>query len=252
MTHHKKYTAGFTLVELAIVMIVIGLIVSGVLVGQDLIQQARLRKVMNQLEQFDRATATFRLKYDALPGDFAQAYRFFGSFSSCTDAVSDWGNEVLGCNGNGSDYLDNIPEFLLFWAHLSLAGMVSGSYTGFPTFAEDSSSSIQMDALYLGGINVPWVGPHKGVAVAGNNESGKLGYVLGAVVVEELLPSGPAFTTREAITIDSKMDDGKPGTGIVVAPFAEADCIDDDEYDLSKTGVGCVLGINTGLLQVLN
>ena len=60
---------GFTLIELSIVLVVIGLIIGGILVGQDLIQAAETRSQITQIEKYNAAVNTFRLKYNCLPGD---------------------------------------------------------------------------------------------------------------------------------------------------------------------------------------
>src|ERR1035441_8304528 len=62
-------SSGFTLIEMAIVLVIIGLIVGGVLVGQDLIKAAEVRAQISQIEKYNTAVNTFRGKYDALPGD---------------------------------------------------------------------------------------------------------------------------------------------------------------------------------------
>ena len=66
---HMRAQAGFTLVELAIVMIIIGLLIAGVLKGQALIQNAQVTATVAQIKGIDAATTTFRDTYDALPGD---------------------------------------------------------------------------------------------------------------------------------------------------------------------------------------
>jgi prepilin-type N-terminal cleavage/methylation domain-containing protein len=61
--------AGFTLIELSIVLVIIGLIVGGVLVGQDLIRAAAVRAQITQIEKYNTAANTFYGKYGYLPGD---------------------------------------------------------------------------------------------------------------------------------------------------------------------------------------
>src|SRR5665213_102158 len=65
--------AGFTLVELSIVLVIIGLIVGGVLVGRDLINAAAMRSQISQIEKYNTAVNTFRGKYGGLPGDLNAA-----------------------------------------------------------------------------------------------------------------------------------------------------------------------------------
>src|ERR1017187_10122680 len=67
---HMK--AGFTLVELSIVLVIIGLIIGGVLVGRDLISAAEVRAQISQIEKYQTAVNTFRDKYGYLPGDIPE------------------------------------------------------------------------------------------------------------------------------------------------------------------------------------
>src|ERR1019366_6843373 len=69
-------TAGFTLIEMSIVLVIIGLIVGSVLVGRDLIRAAELRSVISEVEKYKTAVMTFKGKYDCLPGDCANATTF--------------------------------------------------------------------------------------------------------------------------------------------------------------------------------
>ncbi len=73
---HNK--AGFSLLELSIVLVIIGLLASGVMVGQSLVRGAELRSVMNDHNKILSATNAFRLKYNALPGDMRNATAFWG------------------------------------------------------------------------------------------------------------------------------------------------------------------------------
>ena len=80
--------SAFTLIELSIVMVIIGLLVGGVLVGNDLIYAASVRAQITQIEQLETAINTFKVKYNCLPGDCANATDFFGTTSPQGDAVN--------------------------------------------------------------------------------------------------------------------------------------------------------------------
>jgi prepilin-type N-terminal cleavage/methylation domain-containing protein len=57
---HLRPQAGFTLVELAIVMIIIGLLIAGVLKGQALIANAQVTATVAQVKAIEAATSTFK------------------------------------------------------------------------------------------------------------------------------------------------------------------------------------------------
>ena len=89
---------GFTLVELAIVMIIIGLLIGGILKGQELVENARVNATVAQIKAIQAATATFHDKYNALPGDMINPT---GRLSGCA------GNCAI--TGNGDGQLNVVP-----------------------------------------------------------------------------------------------------------------------------------------------
>jgi prepilin-type N-terminal cleavage/methylation domain-containing protein len=64
---------GFTLIEIAIVLVIIGLLLGGVLKGQELITGARVRNLIQQQEGVKAAYFGFLDRFRALPGDYANA-----------------------------------------------------------------------------------------------------------------------------------------------------------------------------------
>src|SRR6476469_3210633 len=68
-----KRETGFTLIEIAIVLVIIGLLLGGVLKGQELITGARVRNLIQQQDGVKAAYFGFLDRYRALPGDYAAA-----------------------------------------------------------------------------------------------------------------------------------------------------------------------------------
>jgi len=66
---YKKEQAGFTLVEMSIVLVVMGLVIGGVFVGQDMIESAKVKAQLNQIEKYQTAVNLFETKYNYIPGD---------------------------------------------------------------------------------------------------------------------------------------------------------------------------------------
>src|ERR1019366_10408042 len=100
-------TDAFTLIEIAIVLVIIGLIIGGVLVGQDLIRAAGVRATISQIEKYNTAVNTFIGKYNAMPGDLnGQTATAFGFTARGTNTGQGDGNGALQTwNGAGTSGL---------------------------------------------------------------------------------------------------------------------------------------------------
>ena len=122
---------GFTLLELSIVLVVIGLVIGGITAGQSLIRSADLNNAITDIEKYRAAVANFELKYDSLPGDMSNAQSIW---PSCVD------NGSNSCNGNEDNVINTsstIFEYVRFWQHLALAGLIEGNYSGIPADVPD-------------------------------------------------------------------------------------------------------------------
>lgn len=64
---------GFTLVEIAIVLVIIGLLLGGILRGQELIQNARVRNIIDQQNGIKAAFFGFQDRFRMIPGDLSAA-----------------------------------------------------------------------------------------------------------------------------------------------------------------------------------
>lgn len=113
---------GFTLIEIAIVLVIIGLLLGGVLKGQELITSARVRNIVSQQDGVKAAYFGFLDRFRALPGDYDQAFTNIANISA---AACNGGNG----NGNGRIEAGAGNETVLAWEHLSKGGFINGSYT---------------------------------------------------------------------------------------------------------------------------
>jgi prepilin-type N-terminal cleavage/methylation domain-containing protein len=210
---------GFTLIELSIVLVIVGLLVGGVLVGRELIKAAQLRAVVREVESLKVAMNVFRVKYNAMAGDYEGAAETFGaSVSGNGDGVisvySSDGNFAMGDGDDG-------PEYLRIWQQLALAKLISGTYSGLP------------DTLpaYIPGTNIPPTryGADGGYVVWDNKGNLGITYIPNAAEYTStafLMLGGKygagtsdipfyagLLTTMDAYNIDAKTDDGISYTG---------------------------------------
>src|SRR5688572_20861837 len=113
----RKPQAGFTLIEIAIVLVIIGLLLGGVLKGQELITAARVRNLISNQDGVKAAYFGFLDRFRALPGDYSAA-------------VTNIPNCVVGTcpNGDGDGQIEAAQESIASWSHLSKAGFITGNY----------------------------------------------------------------------------------------------------------------------------
>jgi len=122
----KARQGGFTLIEIAIVLVIIGLLLGGVLKGQELITSARVRNLIAQQDGIKAAFFGFQDRFRAYAGDYSSA----STTLKCPSGASCF-------NGNGNGIVEReVPspsgtasnETILAWMHLASAGFLNGSY----------------------------------------------------------------------------------------------------------------------------
>lgn len=131
--------AGFTLIELAIVLVIIGLLIGGIIMGQELLTSARVRNLLAQQDGVKTAYYGFLDRFGSPPGDYARANT---TIPGIDDATAGCGLPSPNSgNGNGNQRIDVANgEFILAWEHLSRAGLLSGSYRCSGNTTVDSTS----------------------------------------------------------------------------------------------------------------
>ena len=118
-----KRTRGFTLIEIAIVLVIIGLLLGGVLKGQELITSARVRNIISMQDGVKAAFFGFLDRYRAYPGDYSQAVANIPGCAACQNGNNNGQITASGVAGA------TIHEQIAVWEHLSRAGFINGSYT---------------------------------------------------------------------------------------------------------------------------
>ncbi len=113
---------GFTLIELAIVLVIIGLLLGGVLRGQELINSAKVKNMARDFQNIQVYIYGYQDKFKALPGDdLAAAAHVTGGTAGTTGTL---GNGVI--QGEWNTAADG-DESCVFWQHVRLAGLAPGS-----------------------------------------------------------------------------------------------------------------------------
>jgi prepilin-type N-terminal cleavage/methylation domain-containing protein len=127
---------GFTLVEIAIVLVIVGLLLGGVLQGQALIENSRVRSTISEFDNVRSAILAYQDRYGALPGDDGPAAVFtarggdFATISASTPAAATARNGLITASttqlfANGTTNV----EGAYLWQHLRAAGMIAGAPT---------------------------------------------------------------------------------------------------------------------------
>lgn len=175
-----KKDRGFTLVEIAIVLVIIGLLLGGVMKGQAMIENARTRNLAGELEATAAAVYAYQQRYQRLPGDDERATRWIG-------AVAGDGNGRLDSNDNAFELgtMGN-HERRNFWQHLRHAGLLKGD----PTDTRQPRHA----------FGTPF-------GVVSGNGGAPLGLSGPIVLCASMVP------LQAAEALDLQLDDGQPSSG---------------------------------------
>jgi prepilin-type N-terminal cleavage/methylation domain-containing protein len=185
-TQTRRSQSGFTLVEIAIVLVIIGLLLGGILKGQEMINQARIKNIMNDFNGITAAYYSYQDRYRAIPGDDAAAPTRWSLGAAGTSATAGSGT-VEGAWNAASATPE--PETRLFWWNLRSAGFISGP-TGPP------AQAAAQPANAFGGL----IGAATGTGAATLSLSG-------LVICSSGIPD------KVAIAVDAQLDDQNAGTG---------------------------------------
>jgi len=195
----KKQQSGFTLVEIAIVMVIIGLLLGGVLKGQEVITNARIKNINNDYSGISAAIYSYQDRYSTLPGDDGAADAHVGGLVSTADTPEN--GIIEGSLGStlSSPIAAGDDEAAMAWVHLRLAGLISGDAT---------SSTLPTNAF--GGNSLILTGDGAGGAING---------ITGTMI------AFTGITGDMAVILDAQNDDGNPNTGSIRAVDAATDSI---------------------------
>ena len=190
----RRKIQGFTLVEIAIVLVIIGLLLGGILKGQEMITQAKIKNVISDFSGISAAYHGYVDRYKKIPGDdpCAGTTNSAISASTCGTTTGRWtgashgdGNGVVAGTYNSATSTD---ESRMWWDHLRRAGFVSGV------------GDLQPFNALTGQLGVQTGDAAGGTALAG---------FAGIIICSANLPD------KVAIAADTQMDDGVPNTGTV-------------------------------------
>jgi len=189
---------GFTLVEVAMVFVIVALLMGGVMRGQELVTQARIRDIMSDLSGVTAAYNFYYDRYKAVPGDDAVA----GTRWSPYGAKSGGGNGTI--SGKYFDQRDpstlsndDNDESSKFWWHVRLAGFIGGAGDG-----------------------------PGATATPGNSVGGIVGVQTGGLGLSTLIVCESSVPDRIASAIDAQLDDKLPNSGTVRA-YKQSSSIED-------------------------
>lgn len=129
---------GFTLVEVAVVIVIIGLLLGGILKGQEIITQAKIKNLEGKIDSLARAIHIYQERYQSLPGDDSKATRFGATVVVCSGQAC--GNGKI--EGDFDSNVDDI-ESRLGWLHLRSANLI---------FKTDDSNQQQQPSHVFGGL----------------------------------------------------------------------------------------------------
>lgn len=224
---------GFTLVELAVVMIIIGLLLGGVLKGMEVVTNAELKRTVSDIKGMMAAHYTFTDMYRAIPGDMNDALTRIPGCNAGNNCGNGDGNGLLGIRINNSTNIGStagIQENIQYWKHLALADLIKGVN---PAADNNPGNSVFGQSHPVAPIGGGWNAIMTVPAGAGDYGGNGIIYLLTGNPNTNALAISPLLGER----IDRTLDDGRPNTGSVTAEYAASSSCDDDGSNSYRTDI---------------
>ncbi len=205
----RSKQSGFTLVEIAIVLVIIGLLLGGVLKGQELINSAKVKNMINDFRTVSSLVYSYQDRFKAFPGDqdILQLQSAFGASSGANECTPEASGKCTKKNArlDGSwDATGVTDETYVFWQHVRLANLATGATSiADPNYAPKNADGGPLgveSGLDSAGAALPFIAGMRGSFYVCS------GGILGRYVRQ----------------IDTTMDDGNTGGGNVRATLSTA------------------------------
>ncbi len=195
---------GFTLVEIAIVLVIVGLLIGGVLKGQEMITNAKLKRVESDNAGLAAAMFSYQDRYLQLPGDDSQAEDRFQVYGSVTNGV----------NGDGGGTIDGA------WDENNLADI-------------DAAAAVETD-FFFGHLRAAGLIPGGGLegTKPTNAYGGQIGIQDGSLTISGHVTIFGVIEGPIARIIEARLDDGIPDSGRVQSDVAGNGMAPDGTFDL--------------------
>ena len=181
-----KSRAGFTLVEIAILLVIITLLLGGILKGKEMVTQSKIKKVIEEFSKISAAYYGYQDRYQANPGDDPNAAKHWAGAASGNGDGKVEGAYNAECPSSAKV---GAPESCLWWDDLRRAGF------------QVAGNGAKQPRNSFGGII--------GVQTGNGSNGSALGGMTGLIVCSTNIPD------KVAIEVDRRLDDGRIGSGTI-------------------------------------
>lgn len=228
MMHCEQRKSAFSLIELAMSVIIVGIILSIIMSAKSVIEQSKIKAVIADFAYYQTAFNNFQKIYNAYPGDMSNASSYWTS--TCATTIT--------CNGNGNNVINfvvssNTSEVTRLWKHLDLADLITQSFQIIP-------------AAYNGGLEINLSAPRSQIKKAGYMIVGgtQIGGTAGT-------PVNSIFnSTQNAIYIGIWSENSARTMDIGALSAADAYLID-EKLDDAIISSGNAIGNSTGIIRTI-
>ncbi len=196
----KRNQSGFTLIEIAIVLVIIGLLLGGVMKGQELINSAKVKNLASDFKNVPLYIYGYQDKFRALPGDDSLVQSHVGATATLANSPASpaaRGNGLIEGNWDSNTQTD---ESIVFWQHVRMAGLAAGGIA-VPTAAITNDQDPYLPQNAVGGR----------IGVESSSANPPIAGLRGSYVV-----CSKHILGKFAKQLDTTMDDGVSTTGSVM------------------------------------